>query len=423
MSWHFSMALMRNFENSRSSRALVEAFSEATCSDGEPSAPSSGSPTPLLFCAPDRMTAFSRLSRFGMTFEPLTADRGAALLTWFRAGFPARTSASPARAPASTASGPGCGRTWHGSSARFDRATSSWRTLQQSLLGDSDECSVTWPRSGMTADGLCWELPMLGRRISGIGSGLWPTPVASDTSSRSKPYAQGGTPLSLAAKMWPTPTVCGNYNKAGLTPKSGDGLATAVKMWATPVRRDYRHPGRSRLERTGGTQGECLPQQVGGALNPTWVEWLMYWPTGWASLEPMNEREFQYWKAASAAPCGCDQLREMWFNREAGAPSQGWQPDEQRAEQSGGAVFAMPSQRALENCSCDLRSVRADVPAEESEASDAVRVFELQQRARQEIGRTAVGVTARVDRLKAIGNGQVPAVAALAWHLLTGGSR
>jgi hypothetical protein len=33
MSWHFS-------------RALVEAFSEATCLDGEPSAPSSGSPTP-----------------------------------------------------------------------------------------------------------------------------------------------------------------------------------------------------------------------------------------------------------------------------------------------------------------------------------------------------------------------------------------
>jgi hypothetical protein len=45
----------------------------------------------------------------------------------------------------------------------------------------------------------------LERRISGTGSGLWPTPVASDTGSRSKPYAQGGTPLSLAVK-WPTPT-------------------------------------------------------------------------------------------------------------------------------------------------------------------------------------------------------------------------
>jgi hypothetical protein len=36
------------------------------------------------------MMAFSRLSRFGMTFAPLTDDRGADLLMWFRAGFRAK---------------------------------------------------------------------------------------------------------------------------------------------------------------------------------------------------------------------------------------------------------------------------------------------------------------------------------------------
>ena len=36
-----------------------------------------------------------------------------------------------------------------------------------------------------------------------------------------------------------------------------------------------------------------------------------------------------------------------------------------------------------------------------------------------DLGRVANGVAARVDRLKAIGNGQVPAVAALAWEMLT----
>ena len=35
------------------------------------------------------------------------------------------------------------------------------------------------------------------------------------------------------------------------------------------------------------------------------------------------------------------------------------------------------------------------------------------------VGRVAHGVAARVDRLKAIGNGQVPAVAALAWQILS----
>jgi DNA (cytosine-5)-methyltransferase 1 len=37
------------------------------------------------------------------------------------------------------------------------------------------------------------------------------------------------------------------------------------------------------------------------------------------------------------------------------------------------------------------------------------------------LGRVAHGVASRVDRLKAIGNGQVPAVAALAWKTLTNG--
>ena len=73
------------------SRALVVEFSEATCSDGEPSAPSSENPMPQAYLSPDRMTAFSRLSRFGITFAPLTADRGEELLTLFREGFRART--------------------------------------------------------------------------------------------------------------------------------------------------------------------------------------------------------------------------------------------------------------------------------------------------------------------------------------------
>lgn len=36
-----------------------------------------------------------------------------------------------------------------------------------------------------------------------------------------------------------------------------------------------------------------------------------------------------------------------------------------------------------------------------------------------DVGRVANGVASRVDRLKALGNGQVPAVAALAWQILT----
>jgi hypothetical protein len=50
------------------------------------------------------------------------------------------------------------------------------------------------------------------------------------------------------------------------------------------------------MERTGGSQGEPLPQQVGGPLNPDWVEWLMGWPIGWTALQPLATDKFREWQ-------------------------------------------------------------------------------------------------------------------------------
>ena len=267
MSWLFSQAL------------AVEFWPES-CSDGEPSAQSSGTPTQLAYLPPDKMTAFSRLSRFGMTFRPLTADRGEALLTSYLAAFPVRTSASQEKAQALQASDQECGDTWRGSLARFDPDTSSWKTVQHSLLEDSESSSVIWPRSGMTANGQCWELPTLAHRISATGSGssrTWPTPTANQFDvadvqalliRRERVKAQRGNGsgfgLTLAqavrvdmwptptlahrtsatdSGLWPTPTVCGNYNRKGASATSGDGLATAVNRWPTPTARMHKGGG------------------------------------------------------------------------------------------------------------------------------------------------------------------------------------
>jgi hypothetical protein len=54
------------------SQALVEEYLGDISLDGEQSVQSSGNPTQLAYCAPDKMTVFSRLSRFGMTYKPLT---------------------------------------------------------------------------------------------------------------------------------------------------------------------------------------------------------------------------------------------------------------------------------------------------------------------------------------------------------------
>lgn len=74
------------------SRALVAEFLAENCLDGELYALSKSTPMPLGFLSPDRMTDFSRLSRFGMTFAPLMEDLGEDVLTWFLVAFRANRS-------------------------------------------------------------------------------------------------------------------------------------------------------------------------------------------------------------------------------------------------------------------------------------------------------------------------------------------
>jgi DNA (cytosine-5)-methyltransferase 1 len=91
--------------------------------------------------------------------------------------------------------------------------------------------------------------------------------------------------LAQAVKRWPTPTVCGNYSRKGASPASGDGPATAVLKCATPTARDWKSGKASQA--TMERNSRPLSEQIGGSLNPTWVEWLMGWPLGWTDLKPL----------------------------------------------------------------------------------------------------------------------------------------
>jgi hypothetical protein len=142
------------------------------------------------------------------------------------AAFPARTSASPERARALAASAAGYGRSTPELLARYDRATSSWRTSQLCLDGGLSEYSETWPRSGLMRNGTAYQLPPLVRLTDEIGSGSWLTPTARD---------------------W-----------KGYTNRAGESICNQMR------------------DLYGGT----------GSLNPTWVEWLMGYPLGWTDLEP-----------------------------------------------------------------------------------------------------------------------------------------
>ena len=266
------------------SRALVEASLPATSSDGEQSVQSSGNPIPQAYCAPDKMMDFSRLSRFGMTFAPLTADRGEALLMSYRAAFPVRTSPLPTSTEtALKGSDQGCGEKWRGWLAKYDHGSSSWRTAQCSLLSEEPELLESLPRSGMTRDGRLWEQPMLVRRISATGSGLWRTPDtgAGGTSGllkQGKTHRANGQPIQI---------------------RLADQVANP-RLWPTPTRRDYKGANgweatqlklekgeRAHMGQLPNAVQQELGRPIGGSLNPTWVEWLMGWPVEWTDLKPL----------------------------------------------------------------------------------------------------------------------------------------
>ena len=280
------------------SRALVEAYSEATCLDGEPCAPSSGTPMPQAYSSHGKMTDFFRLSRFGMTCSHLTDDRGEAVLTWCLEASRARTSALPEKAQELTENAPACGDTWRGSFAKWSPDSSSWKTRQPSLFEDSTECSVTWPRWGTMRSGACSERTMPVLRTSATGSGLWPTPVADG--DRATNYAQGGTSLGFAVRNWPTPRAEG-HDAGGRNPKRS--LYASVRTWPTPTASDSAGGGAqwSKTQMTLTTavlapHGVRLEETRGGALNPTWVEWLMGWPLGWTDFAPLEMDKFQQWR-------------------------------------------------------------------------------------------------------------------------------
>ena len=77
------------------SQALVEAYLGDISLVGELYAPLNGEPTPQAYCAPDKMTDFSRLSQFGMTFKPSTVSLGVDLLTLCQEDFLVRRFPQP----------------------------------------------------------------------------------------------------------------------------------------------------------------------------------------------------------------------------------------------------------------------------------------------------------------------------------------
>jgi len=229
------------------SQALVEAYSAASSLDGEPSVPLNGKPTQQAYCAPDKMTAFFRLSRFGMTYKPLMADRGEELLTLYLVDFHARTSVPQVKAQELTENDQECGEKWLASLGKYDLDTSLWKTHQCSLLGDLDEFLETWPQWGLMRNGEFWEVKNLAHHIQGTEFGLsHPTPLKTDHFKFLR------------------------FRKESVLKSTFGMHRNSIAYWMTA--------------------------NHGKIPSVAWIYWGMGWPNGWANLNVLEMDKFQSWQ-------------------------------------------------------------------------------------------------------------------------------
>lgn len=233
MSWHFS-------------QALEAEYLRANCLDGEQSVPWKSMPSAPDDSCSDKMKGTFHRSPFGTMYAPSTDARGAALLTWFRAGSPAKTLVLPALETVLMESEADSGWKWPASFAKYDHASSSWKTRQCSLVADSDEFSETWPQAGAMRNGECWERPTLAPTTNEREYGFWPTPQATD---------------AMRARM---------------------KVESFQKVHA-----DSRG-GRSYLARV-------LAHEFGLSQSAEFSEWLMIWPNGWSASTPLETDKFRSW--------------------------------------------------------------------------------------------------------------------------------
>ncbi len=286
------------------SQALVAEYLEACCSDIEPSALLNTTPMPDQYYWPDKPTEHSRISRFGMTCEPLTEILGKELLTWFLAGFRVRTLAQLGGGPESQESAADSGKKWHGLLAKFDPATCSWKTAQCSLLEDSEPSLQTFTRWGSMRNGGLYLRQIPALRTEGKESGFWQTPVADDCCNRANgKWNSRGEPKLSDQVMWTTPSASDAHRGGTITEKmTGTSLAQQVNTpsrWPTPCASMSKGSSPASLTRKSGKDrsSDRLDHAVmasnGGQLNPDWTEWLMGWPIGHTDLKPLATGRFQ----------------------------------------------------------------------------------------------------------------------------------
>ena len=206
--------------------------------------------------------------------------------------------------------------------ARLSGAGALPRAGQVSAFGTQALCP-TAPRSSAGGEGA--QLDLFGE--ADRPRATVPTPTAGDaksSGSRNRPGSRchAGTSLTDYARgdggrgrsgphfaEYPTPTATsygsgGNGTGNNTTTRGRPSLEAMARMLPMPVAHDARNkPSWSSDRRSLQHVAELCrlresePNEM--RLNPAWVEWLMGWPVGWTSLEPMPPQTFEAWRTTA----------------------------------------------------------------------------------------------------------------------------
>jgi hypothetical protein len=264
--------------------------------DTPPSSPSNGTNMHVESCGSESLTDGSPICQctretFGCSIHPRTRDE------WIASMRDSLAKIFPSQGGAKVSMASEADYTAKSSAALawYDHNSCSWKTHQQSLVGDWEPYLETWPRAGTMLGGQSWPLLTWVRPINANAGGALdgvPTPVASmgERGGRGETlhWVKGGTPRG---PLWPTPTKSQPVQVRGMgaaanAPSRGTTLCGAVRHWATTLASDWK----SHSPAKQATNSRPLREQVGatdgGPLNPTWVEWLMAWPIEWTALPP-----------------------------------------------------------------------------------------------------------------------------------------
>jgi len=435
MSWHYL-------------QEQAGASSEAACTAGEQLPPLRSKTTHAAFYCNGKLTDGYLASLSGTMLKPSTVGRGEERLMSSRAASHARTSQQQAKGRASAASGVAYGAKWHALSMRFDPDSFTLKTHHCLFQEDLPLSSVTLPKWGMMQDGELFQRASSVRHTSETASGSgrrWATPTTQEithnditltASGRRKAVGAGGSHsvgLADQVQTWPTPSAT-DHKGSGRNATARDRLDYACEKGETKTH-SYATPcitgmggGSGNVEKANklhelGVIDEDTRRSMragnGGQLNPDWVEWLMGWPVGWTDLAPLPRQAWGNWEIDPALDGSTPRVTK---SKSYPTP---------RASESSTTSFGRSTLRGMYNggitgqLNPDWVEWLMGWPIGWTDLAPLPKQawggWETDPALDGSTPRVTHKKTDRANRLKAVGNGQVPQVAARAWELLLEG--